>query len=78
MRLLNISLDKNTLTRLEPDSGSDVFLVSSSCHLHAAFTCFVPNMGTRFVIVGVMVTMHERQDRIRPNHELSLIPAEVG
>lgn len=33
VRLLNIYLDKNAITRLGPESGSDVF----PCRVHAVF-----------------------------------------
>ena len=38
--------------------------MSSSCRLHTAFICSVPNTGRRLVILGVWVAIYGRQDRI--------------
>ena len=42
------------------------------CHLHVVFICFVPETGTRFVIMNVLVTMHQRQDSTTPGHGISI------
>ena len=38
--------------------------------LHVVFIRFVPNTGTRLVILGVLVAIHGRQDRPTPDHGL--------
>ena len=36
--------------------------IGNGNRLHVVFICFVPNTGTRFVIMDVSVAMHGRQD----------------
>ena len=57
-------IDGSTITRLRAEA-------EDHCLLHVVFICFVPNTGTRLVVLGVLVAMHGRQDRTTPDHGIS-------